>query len=334
VTRSMPFVSIILPTYNRAELLPRSVGSVLSQSFADWELIIWDDGSTDNTPEVVQSFADGRVTYLRDVNHGVAFARNRVIAASRGEYVAFLDSDDEWKADKLTVQVDALQDHPEIDILFTDFLNLNESRNEEHRAFEQNSQAMSLLGAEQIDDGLVVIRSGLLESLAVDNYIATDSVIMRRALLGRTGGFNEALRNSEDFELWWRMGLAGVLFAYVNRVLLTRHKPPASLSSSSIPALENGIKALDFCAEAARVRGREDLVPHLRHQYANAWQNMTALHGSAGDGKAMTRAFLQSMRYGLSLGSLRLLLEALQHRGTHGESGGQVVEESARRGGR
>lgn len=101
-----PAVSVIIPSYNRAHMLGTAINSVLAQVFQDWELIVVDDGSTDNTEEVVHAFGDERIRYIRQGrNSGASAARNRCLAVSRGRYVAFLDSDDEWFPEKLTRQM-------------------------------------------------------------------------------------------------------------------------------------------------------------------------------------------------------------------------------------
>jgi len=97
-----PTVSVIIPTYNRAHLLDRAIRSVLDQTYQDFELIVVDDGSSDPTAEVIATFADPRIYYLRhEKNRGAAAARNTGIEASQGDYVAFLDSDCEWLPKKL-----------------------------------------------------------------------------------------------------------------------------------------------------------------------------------------------------------------------------------------
>jgi len=107
---SSPAVSVIIPTYNRAHLLPRAIRSVLAQTFQDFEVIVVDDGSTDDTEAVVRSFPDPRIIYLRhDMNRGGSAARNTGIRAARGEYIAFLDSDDEWLREKLERQLEVFQ---------------------------------------------------------------------------------------------------------------------------------------------------------------------------------------------------------------------------------
>jgi glycosyltransferase involved in cell wall biosynthesis len=120
--REVP-VSIILPTYNRAALLPRAIESVLGQSYGDFELIVVDDGSEDDSAGVVASFTDERIRYLRLAkNGGLSKARNAGLAQVRGAYVAFQDSDDEWMADKLERQRCLLETHPEAAAVYADML--------------------------------------------------------------------------------------------------------------------------------------------------------------------------------------------------------------------
>jgi glycosyltransferase involved in cell wall biosynthesis len=104
--KNPPVISVIIPTYNRAHLVGRAIRSVLAQTFQDWELIVVDDGSSDNTEEVVCSFQDPRICYIsHEVNRGGSAARNTGIKVARGEYVSFLDSDDEWLPEKLEKQL-------------------------------------------------------------------------------------------------------------------------------------------------------------------------------------------------------------------------------------
>ena len=106
----MVLVSVIMPTYNRAHLLPRAIKSVLSQTFKDFELIIIDGGSIDNTEDVVKSFKDPRIIYINQgINQGISAAKNVGIMKAKGKYIAFIDSDDEWFSIKLEKQVKVFQ---------------------------------------------------------------------------------------------------------------------------------------------------------------------------------------------------------------------------------
>ncbi|MCK5607342.1 glycosyltransferase [Candidatus Pacearchaeota archaeon] len=122
----MPKVSVIIPTYNRSHVIYRSIQSVLNQTYQDFEIIVVDDGSTDNTEDVIRNFNDSRIIYIRhNDNKGVAAARNTGIKASKSEYIAFQDSDDEWFSEKLNKQIEAFEMNPEIGIIYTDMLRIN-----------------------------------------------------------------------------------------------------------------------------------------------------------------------------------------------------------------
>ena len=111
--RTLPTVSVIIPTYNRAHLVGRAIRSVLAQTFQDFEIIVVDDASTDNTEEVIRAFGDPRIIFLhQETNRGPSAARNTGIRASRGEYIAFLDSDDGWLPRKLEKQLDMFRTSP------------------------------------------------------------------------------------------------------------------------------------------------------------------------------------------------------------------------------
>lgn len=182
---SAPAVSVILPTYNRAGLLPAAVASVLTQSFKDLELIVVDDGSHDETERVVRGMNDSRIVYLRRAtNGGVATARNAGIKAARGRWLAFQDSDDEWVQEKLQLQVRSLQDH----------------------------------GAEAFSVGTVLRRLGnrvrrwsAPPAATGISWACTEAVaycqalLVPTALMDRIGGFDEGLKQWEDWDLLLRL---------------------------------------------------------------------------------------------------------------------------------
>ena len=304
-----PIISIILPTYNRAELLKKSISSVITQTFQFWELIIWDDGSTDNTKEIVMSFSDPRVQYFYDKNNGVAYARNRAIEKSKGIYIAFLDSDDAWATDKLAFQMQLFEKNPDIDLMFSNFLNINLVKQSKELGFNQNSIALDKLVIEKIDELSFKIKSNINESLSIDNFIAPDSVVVKKQTLKKYCLFNETLRSSEDFELWWRLGLNAVNFSFTNKILLNRYKPHESLSGHNESAYKNRLKSLDICSELASSFSRDDLILKLKSQYRNVWQNMIVYYSGSNNKIKMVKAFFHSLKYGFTPGSLKLLFK-------------------------
>lgn len=186
VDTELPLVSVVLPTYERADVLRGAIGSVLGQTFTDFELFVVDDGSTDGTAAVVESFDDSRVRYFHQPNRGVSAARNHALRKARGRYVAFIDSDDVWRADKLQRQIEALHGLPEtVGLLYGGVRDLER-------------------------DGSTVLhvpthRGDLECELGVRNVIhGTSGVLMRRAVIATVGFFDEEIPAAEDWDYWFR----------------------------------------------------------------------------------------------------------------------------------
>jgi glycosyltransferase involved in cell wall biosynthesis len=179
-------VSVIIPTYNRVGCLREAVDSVLSQGFRGFELIVVDDGSTDETPQLLREYGDS-IRVLRQENRGVSAARNAGIAAGRGELIAFLDSDDIWLPGKLACQVDFFRQNPELLICQTEELWVKNGRRvnpgQRHRK-----------------------RGGMIfePSLALC-LVSPSAVMLRRELFDRVGFFAEHLPACEDYDLWLRV---------------------------------------------------------------------------------------------------------------------------------
>jgi glycosyltransferase involved in cell wall biosynthesis len=193
VTVTLPTVSVVMPTFNRLKFLHAALASVHAQSFADWELIVVDDGSNEDTLRFLRRSADSRTTLLCGAHIGnPAALRNRGLAIACGRYVAFLDSDDRWREDKLERQVALLDSAP--------------------------ARRWSYTAVRRIDgDGHVIARSSVpwvpysgavvQPVLRIDAQIATPSVMAELAFVQELGGFDEQMRFSEDYDLWARMAL-------------------------------------------------------------------------------------------------------------------------------
>jgi glycosyltransferase involved in cell wall biosynthesis len=181
----MPRVSVIIPTYNRRDLVREAIASVLAQTYRDFELIVVDDGSDDGTAGVVQEFAG--VRYVYQSNRGVSAARNRGVALSNGELLAFLDSDDLWQPHKLESQVRFFVAHPAARICQTEEIwvrhGVRVNPHHKHRKTGGDIFARSLELC-LVSPSAVMLRCELFESL---------------------GGFDESLPACEDYDLWLRI---------------------------------------------------------------------------------------------------------------------------------
>ncbi|MDJ0781747.1 MAG: glycosyltransferase [Desulfosarcinaceae bacterium] len=181
-----PLVSAIIPTHNRAWCLARAVDSVLDQTFTDVELIVVDDGSTDDTAPLLANYGD-RLKVIDQPNRGVSAARNTGVRAARGRWIALLDSDDHWLPNKLRTQLDWLDAHPDYRICQTEELWIRDGRRvnprKRHRKF----------------GGFIFERCLPL------CLVSPSAVIIERRLLETVGGFDEALPACEDYDLWLRI---------------------------------------------------------------------------------------------------------------------------------
>ena len=181
-----PQVSVIIPTFNRGWVIRETVDSVLAQDFTDFELIVVDDGSIDDTGRILDSY--GRdLTVLRQPNRGVSAARNLGIGAAGGQLIAFLDSDDLWLPRKLSVQVDFFHSHPDAMI------------NQTEEIWIRNGVRVNPKTRHQKFSGLIFERS--LELCLV----SPSAVMMRRSLFDQVGLFDEDLPACEDYDLWLRI---------------------------------------------------------------------------------------------------------------------------------
>jgi glycosyltransferase involved in cell wall biosynthesis len=187
---SIPRVSVVIPTYNRSELVVQAIESVLAQTYTDFEIIVADDGSTDDTAARIQPYLD-RIIYAKQRNRGVAAARNTGIRLAKGEFVCFLDSDDLWEPAKLETQVCFADSHPEYALISTEIQGFNS---------EQGIRGQSKSSSYQIRNGHVV------EHLLYGNWIQTSTVMVCRACLEEVGWFDEDVGQfGEDWLLWMRV---------------------------------------------------------------------------------------------------------------------------------
>lgn len=187
-----PAVSVVLPTYNRAPLLGRALRSVLEQSFGDFEVLVIDDGSTDETAGVVATFSDPRVRYVQLArNTGAGAARNVGIRMSKGKFLAFQDSDDEWLPSKLAQQMAAFERGPaELGVVYSDM----------QRVWSDGTT--SYLAAPDVLPGRLVGTSAWFYQVC---DLGIQSTLIRREWLDAAGHFNEELPALEDLEMFIRL---------------------------------------------------------------------------------------------------------------------------------
>jgi len=223
----MGLVSVVTPTYNRADRIHRAIESVLAQTHEDWEHLIVDDASTDETRSVVESYDDDRIRYFRhETNRRQAAARNTAIETAEGKYVAFLDSDDEWRPTKLEKQVAWIENRNEEWVgVYTDGATLRSSR--------VKAAFASLFPYEIRKEGSEELIRDILTMQG--NISAGSSLLARTSTVRAIDGFDESLPRHEDLDFTLRLLEAGKL-GYVDEELFVVHEsadPSADVMAES-----------------------------------------------------------------------------------------------------
>lgn len=286
VSTAPPLVSVVIPTYNRGDLLAAALDSVFAQTYPRVEVIVVDDGSTDDTPEVVRPYLD-RLIYLRQANGGLSSARNAGMRRASGEYMALMDSDDLCEPERLALEVAYLERHPDAVLCSTDFSAFDGTvvRERSHiasyyGAFKQAADGAASIYPEagRLDPeevpwlrgrGLASVRtySGpVYERLVWGNFIHPPTVLVRRAVFEKVGGFDETIPYVADYDWFLRASRLGPV-GYLDAPLLKYRYSPDQMSSDRHTAkiaygniaIINKLRAADpafFAAHRAEFRRR------------------------------------------------------------------------------
>ena len=216
-----PTVSVIIPTYNHADYVLQTLDSVFAQTFTEYEIVVVNDGSPDDTSARLKPLADaGRIRYLEQPNAGQAAARNRGLAEAGGEFIAFLDDDDVWPPDKLAWQVEILRAEPDVDVVYG-----------QRTVMDGNGEPHP---GEQAPEGEVLARfvsQGWIQS--------PGQVLIRKTALTRAGGFDPAIWGTDDWDLWLRLA-SGSRFRYRARLALVYRRHATNASINFLRMWKNG----------------------------------------------------------------------------------------------
>ncbi|HSL56169.1 MAG TPA: glycosyltransferase family A protein [Pyrinomonadaceae bacterium] len=235
-----PLVSVIIPAYKVAPYLAESLESVFAQTFSDFEVILVNDGSPDTgeMEKVIEPYRD-RIVYLRQENRGAGAARNTGLGSARGRYVAFLDGDDIWLPNFLSEMVSFIESDGGYDLVYANALLFGVSQVAGLTYMDTNPSS-----------GEVTCESLLAERC----NIITSGVLARKEPIVELGMFDEALRNSQDFDMWVRIAKRpGARLSFLPTVLLKQRHRPGSLASDSIKSVEGELRVM------AKMALRDDL---------------------------------------------------------------------------
>ncbi|CAH7217947.1 Glycosyl transferase [Vibrio chagasii] len=194
----MAKVSVVIPTYNCLDYLPKAIGSVLKQTHQDIELIIIDDNSNDGTSTYLASIQDHRIVKLSTLGVGAPQARNLGIEKATGEFIAFLDADDFWFPEKIERQLEFHQRYPEMAMSFTNYEHLTED-------YEVIVDCFSYWSQFQNREEQFINIDNPLEFIIENNVIGTSTVMVKADVFSQTDSFNADIKYGEDWELWLRM---------------------------------------------------------------------------------------------------------------------------------
>ncbi len=214
-----PFFSVVIPTYNRSKFLKIAVDSVLNQSFSNYELIIVNDGSDDDTEKFISKYTHPRLVYIRQKHKGVSNARNTGIKSAKGHYIAFLDSDDRFRKDKLQISADFIKEYPEYRIFHTEEIWYKKGKLLSQRKYQQKPSKD--------------IFSRALKSCC----ISPSTAIIHKSIFFKIGLFDENLPACEDYDFWLRISCKYPIFL-IPEYLTIKEGGRSDQQSKKYPAMD------------------------------------------------------------------------------------------------
>jgi glycosyltransferase involved in cell wall biosynthesis len=284
---SSPKVSVIVPTWNRASLLGAAIESVLAQTFRDLEVVIVDDGSVDATESLVRGFqeTDARVRYVAQKHRGISAAMNTGIRESRGQYIARIDSDDQWLPELLETEVAVLEARPDIGLVYA----------KGQWATSDLTPLHDTIG--HAPHFPPAMKDATLRSMLWGDPTCNITVVVRRECFERVGLFDESLAASEDWDMWLRTAVC-YRFFFVDRVLsLVRGHDAGTTNAQSqsfAPFLGLRGQVLD------KFFARDDLAPEIAAMKTIAYRNLYVFEGNmwigAGNWRRALEAFWRALR--------------------------------------
>ncbi len=239
-----PLVSVIIPAYNADKFITKALDSVFAQTYRPIEIIVIDDGSTDETVELVKNYkknnlvpmayankeitqincADINLICLYQENRGPSKARNTGIKAAKGEYIALLDADDLWTPAKLEKQMKYMITHPEISLVFGDMMVFEKERDLKESALKRNGQP-------ECDEKGMVLNA--FNKLLERNYISTGTVLLKKDCFKSLGYFDESIKYAEDYDLWLRISLMFEI-GYIPEIFRLKRIHDSNISKNQI----------------------------------------------------------------------------------------------------
>jgi glycosyltransferase involved in cell wall biosynthesis len=280
----MPTVSAIITTYNLEKMLPEAIESVLAQDWKDLEIIVVDDGSSDDTAAVMERYS-GVVRYILQKNAGPSAARNTGVQVSSGKFLAFLDGDDLWKPNKVSRQLEEFEKDSTVGLVSSDF-----SVDEGAKVTESY-----LVGCQHVASGMIFL------NLLRENFLLPSAAMLRRECVTQVGAWDEAIRGSEDRDYWLRVARTWRINV-IPEVLTVKRNRPGNLTSDNDKLTPHRIRVFE------KVLANDELTSVERHTARaalsdNYW-DLGYMHWKNGRREDARSAFWKSLTLRVSKRSL------------------------------
>lgn len=308
----MPRISIIMPAYNAGDYIAETLDSIANQTFEDFECLIINDGSTDNTLDVASEYAhrDGRFKVISLENSGgPAKPRNLGLAAACGEYICMFDSDDLMQKEKLAVSVNALDNHPNINFLFSNFSSIDERGNIIKNNFLADYDLLweMLSGGEAAGQINCIDAASLYKGVCTINFIGTSSVVLRRSALTEKDIFDERLKNSDDRLFWMRFTKhnSGI---FINEQLHQYRIQSGSISNQGF--LRRGPSKIQALEMALAECDKRDVKIELKRQIAKDYLTLAYASKLQNNHAEQSVYAMKSLKMKLSFFGFRSLFQA------------------------
>lgn len=296
-----PLVSVIIPTYQRVAKLERAIRSIAQQNYPNVEIIVVDDHSSDSTFELVHRLQDEdpRIQYIRmESNVGPAGARNAGVAKSKGDYIAFLDSDDEWLPEKLRLQVDVLEEFPDAGIVFTDCRMINTKTGSIQKLSSINNKFLFDLELREIPGrvNFFQLHGPIQESLFRKFFIVISSVVMRKEYYQLINGFDNRRFGTEDIDFFVRLA-PHCGFIYWNLEKVQKQNDETGVSNVNERWLLENIRYYEDCLSSKEY---SDLLPLTKWNLKRFYKSLLILYGVEWQPKKSCLLFITSLRHFVS----------------------------------
>ena len=255
-------ISVVIPAYNAQAHIARAIDSVLAQTLPPDEIIIVDDGSTDNTANIVKSYGD-KVTYIHQPNSGSGATRNAGINAATSEWIAFLDSDDQWLPEKLQLQTEYLQNHPNLNWAHSNFYTFSQSRNTNQISRDAQKAAELLKEKTYFEN--------YFHSFAAGFPAWTSTIIAKRDIILQTGPFDPSLPLAQDIDLWFKIAYTHPAVGYIPQPLAIYNTETPNSNVKKFTDISYICNLLDIHIKLSKKHNRHDDFAICVHPIVHDW---------------------------------------------------------------